>query len=221
MTAFTWKYLLYAQYPACLLLAIYFFINYLFARKSSAVKSVLWVLLFGVMLALSVLFTFLGVQQDYWSLKTLLTLKAASWIGVALVIVAIIAHFVHLVDKKHTQKVMEKELEKAARDKDNAVAQAREEGAEAVRIAHEEGRRAAQQEAAEARYSQAAEVAGAEAAASGLASEVNSPIDLTLEPTPEGGFAQDVPAQELTEPGFALTEPPAEEVAAPDSSEQQ
>ena len=135
-----WKYLLFAQYPAFLLLSILFLINYLLVRKSSAVKSILWVLLFGVALACAVLFAFLGVQQNYWTLGTLFQLSAASWIGVVLVILAGIAYVVHRIEVKHNKRVMEKELKKAAKAKDDAVAQAREEGAEAARQAHEEGR---------------------------------------------------------------------------------
>lgn len=177
----TWKYLLFAQYPACFLLAIFFIVCYLRVRKSSAVKSILWVLLFGVALAVSVLFTFLGVQEGYWKLNSIFTLGIAGWIGVALVFVALVAHVVHLVEKKHNRKVMEKELEKAAKEKDAAVAQAEEQGREAARQALEEGRRAAQQEAAAERFSQAAVAADAEAAASEVASAAQTPIELTLD----------------------------------------
>ena len=185
----TWKYLLFAQYPACFLLAIFFIVCYLRVRKSSAVKSILWVLLFGVALAVSVLFSFLGVQEGYWKLNSIFTLGIASWIGVALVFVALIAHVVHLVEKKHNRKVMEKELEKAAKEKDAAVAQAEEQGREAARQALEEGRRAAQQEAAAERFSQAAVAADAEAAASELASAAHTPIELKLD-MPESAPAE-------------------------------
>ncbi|MBO4913810.1 MAG: hypothetical protein J5449_01260 [Oscillospiraceae bacterium] len=207
MTAITWKYLLYAQYPACFLLAVYFFINYLRARKNSAVKSVIWVLLFGISLALAVLFFFLGIQQSYWSLKTMFSLKLASWIGIALVLAASVAHIVHLIDKKHTRKVMEKELQKAAKEKDDALAQARAESEESARIAHEEGRREAKQEAEEARFTKAAEAAGAEAASSELAGAVNSPIELTLEPT-EDAQAGASAVLELPEPMYTVSDAP-------------
>lgn len=175
-----WKYFLFAQFPAFFLLAVFFLISYLRVRQTSAVKSVLWVLLFGVALACSVLFVFLGVNQKYWTLKTLFPLGFASWIGVILVVVAVIVHVVHTIEKKHNRKVMEKELEKAAKDKETAVAQAREEAAQAARQAHEDGRRAALGEAEAARFSDAAVAAGAEAAASELASAVQAPIELTL-----------------------------------------
>lgn len=189
-----WKYLLFAQYPAFMLLALFFLIGYLRARKSSAVKSVLWVLLFAAAIACSVLFVFFGVHYEYWTLKTLFSLGLASWLGVVLVAAAVIARTVHLIEKKHNQKVMEKELKRAAKDKDDAVAQAREEGDEKARQAHEAGRRAARAEAEAVRLSRAAEAADAEAAASGLADAVQSPIELTL------GGADASPAAPAPEP---------------------
>lgn len=176
-----WKYLLLAQYPAFMLLALFFLISYLRVRKASAVKSVLWVLLFAAAIACSVLFVFFGIHYEYWSLKTLFSLGLASWLGIVLVVVAVIARTVHLIEKKHNQKVMEKELRRAAKDKDDAVAQAREEGDEKARQAHEAGRRAARAEAEAVRLSHAAEAADAEAAASELAGAVRSPIELTLD----------------------------------------
>ena len=176
-----WKYLLFAQYPAFLLLAALFLVNYLLVRKTSAVKSILWVLLFGAALACAVLFAFLGVQQGYWALNTLFRLSTASWIGLILVVVALIVRIVHLIEKRHSQYVMEKELQKAAKDKDAAVTQAREEGAEAARQAHEEGRKAAKQEAEAVRLSRAADAADAEAKASELAQAAAAPIELKLD----------------------------------------
>ena len=191
-----WKYLLFAQYPAFMLLALFFLIGYLRARKSSAVKSVLWVLLFAAAVACSVLFAFFGVHYEYWTLKTLFSLGVASWLGIVLVVVAVIARTVHLIEKKHNQKVMEKELKRAAKDKDDAVAQAREEGDEKARQAHEAGRRAARAEAEAVRLSRAAETVDAEAAASELAGAVKTPIQLTL-----GGDAS---------PAAPAPEPPSE-----------
>lgn len=175
-----WKYFLLAQYPALMLLALFFLISYLRVRKVSAVKSVLWVLLFAAAVACSMLFIFFGVHYDYWTLKTLFSLGIASWLGIVLIAVAVIAHTVHVMEKKHSQKVMEKERKRAARDKDDAVAQAREEGDEKARQAREEGRRAARAEAEAVRLSRAAEAAANDAAASELASAARSPIELTL-----------------------------------------
>ena len=189
-----WKYFLLAQYPAFLLLALFFLVSYLRVRKASAVKSVLWVLCFAAAVACSVLFVFFGVHYEYWTLKTLFSLGLASWLGIVLVAAAVIARTVHLIEKKHNQKIMEKELKRAAKDKDNAVAQAREEGDEKARQAHEAGRRAARAEAEAVRLSRAAETADAEAAASELADAVKSPIELTL------GGADASPAAAAPEP---------------------
>ncbi|MDO4812229.1 MAG: hypothetical protein Q3995_01760 [Eubacteriales bacterium] len=127
---------LLAQFPAFFLLSAVFLINYLIVRKRSAVKSVLWVLLFGIMLAVSILFCFLGIQAKFWTIKTLFKLSVWSWIGVTLVVVFLVLHLVHSAEKKHAKYVMEKELKKAEKQKEAAVAQAREEGkAEAMREA--------------------------------------------------------------------------------------
>lgn len=128
------RFALFAQFPALFLLALLFLLNYLIVRKRSAVKSVLWVLLFGVMLAVSILFCFLGIQAEFWTIKTLFQLSVWSWLGVALVVVFVLLHLVHTAQKKHAKRVMEKELKKAEMQKEEAVAQAREEGkAEAMR----------------------------------------------------------------------------------------
>ena len=46
--------ILFAQFPAFFLLSLLFLIAHLRVRKHSAVKSVLWVLLFGAALAVSI-----------------------------------------------------------------------------------------------------------------------------------------------------------------------
>lgn len=133
-----WKYMLFAQYPAIFLLTLFCLVSYLRVRKLSAIRSVFWVLMFGAALAASVLFAALGIHAGFWTLSGLFTLSLASWIGIALVVIAVVVRIVHLIDKKHSQQVMEKELKRAAEEKDAAVAQA-----------HEEGRRAAQEEASQ------------------------------------------------------------------------
>lgn len=176
-----WKYLLLAQYPALALLAVLFLVNYLLVRKRSAVKSVLWVLLFGVALAAAVLFAFLGVHYEFWKLGELFKLGLASWLGLALVLIATVAHIVHGMEKKHNRKVMEKELERAARERDDAVAQAEEAGREAARQAREEGRISARQEVEAERFAHAASAAEAAALDSDLAQQASAPIELTLD----------------------------------------
>ena len=121
------RFVLLAQYPAFFLLAVLFLINYLTVRRRSAVKSVLWVLHFGVALAVSILFCFLGMQAEFWALKTLFTLSVWSWIGVVLVVLAVIVRFVFKVKGKLDAHTLKRELKKAEQDKAAAVAQAREE----------------------------------------------------------------------------------------------
>ena len=134
----SWKFLLFAQYPAFFLLAIYFLVRYLLVRKSSAIMSVIWVLLFGASLAVSVLFAVLGLHMRYWALTELFKFSLASWIGIVLFFVTLIAQLIHILERRHSQKIMERELEKAAKERDDAVAQARAEGAEAAALAQEE-----------------------------------------------------------------------------------
>ena len=122
------KQMLLAQFPAFFLLSILFLIAHLRVRKRSAVKSVLWVLLFGAALAVSILFCFLGMQAKYWTLKTLFQLKFWSWFGIFLVVLILVLRLVFKLQNKHNRRVMEKERMKAEKEREQAVAQAREEG---------------------------------------------------------------------------------------------
>ena len=128
--------ILFSQYPALFLLAVLFLIAHLRVRKHSAVKSVLWVLLFGAALAVSILFCFLGIQAKYWTLKTLFELKFWSWFGLVLVVLVLVLRLVFKLQNKHAQHMVEKERTKAEKEREQAVAQAREEGrAEALSCA--------------------------------------------------------------------------------------
>lgn len=120
--------ILFAQFPAFFLLSLLFLAAHLRVRKHSAVKSVLWVLLFGAALAVSILFCFLGMQAKYWTVKTLFKLKFWSWLGLAIVVVLLVLRLVFKLQNKHTRHVMEKERAKAEKEREQAVAQAREEG---------------------------------------------------------------------------------------------
>ena len=120
--------ILFAQFPAFFLLSLLFLIAHLRVRKHSAVKSVLWVLLFGAALAVSILFCFLGMQAKYWTVKTLFELKFWSWLGLAIVVLLLVLRIVFKLQNKHTRHVMEKERAKAEKEREQAVAQAREEG---------------------------------------------------------------------------------------------
>ena len=122
------KQMLLAQFPAFFLLSILFLIAHLRVRKRSAVKSVLWVLLFGAALAVSILFCFLGMQAKYWTVKTLFQLKFWSWFGIFLVVLIFALRLVFKLQNKHNRRVMEKERMKAEKEREQAVAQAREEG---------------------------------------------------------------------------------------------
>lgn len=120
--------ILFAQFPAFFLLSLLFLIAHLRVRKHSAVKSVLWVLLFGAALAVSILFCFLGMQAKYWTVKTLFQLKFWSWFGIFLVVLIFALRLVFKLQNKHNRRVMEKERMKAEKEREQAVAQAREEG---------------------------------------------------------------------------------------------
>ena len=120
--------ILFAEFPAFFLLSLLFLAAHLRVRKRSAVKSVLWVLLFGAALAVSILFCFLGMQAKYWTVKTLFELKFWSWLGLAIVVVLLVLRLVFKLQNKHTRHVMEKERAKAEKEREQAVAQAREEG---------------------------------------------------------------------------------------------
>ncbi len=120
--------ILFAQFPVFFLLSLLFLAAHLRVRKRSAVKSVLWVLLFGAALAVSILFCFLGMQAKYWTVKTLFKLKFWSWLGLVIVVVLLVLRIVFKLQNKHTRHVMEKERAKAEKEREQAVAQAREEG---------------------------------------------------------------------------------------------
>ena len=120
--------ILLAQFPAFFLLSILFLSAHLRVRKRSAVKSVLWVLLFGAALAVSILFCFLGMQAKYWTFKTLLQLKFWSWFGLFVVVLVLVLRLVFKLQNKHAKHMVEKERTRAEKEREQAVAQAREEG---------------------------------------------------------------------------------------------
>ena len=120
--------ILFAQFPAFFLLSLLFLIAHLRVRKHSAVKSVLWVLLFGAALAVSILFCFLGMQAKYWTVKTLFKLKFWSWFGIFLVVLILALRLIFKLQNKHAQHMVEKERAKAEKTREEAVKQAREEG---------------------------------------------------------------------------------------------
>ena len=149
--------ILFAQFHAFFLLSLLFLIAHLRVRKHSAVKSVLWVLLFGAALAVSILFCFLGMQAKYWTVKTLFELKFWSWLGLAIVV--LVLRLVFKLQNKHAQHMVEKERAKAEKTREEAVKQAREEG---------------RAEAMAAQQAQEAEAASAEPAAEASAPDAAS-----------------------------------------------
>ena len=120
--------ILFAQFPAFFLLSVLFLIAHLRVRKRSAVKSVLWVLLFGAALAMSILLCILGIQAKYWTVKTLFELKFWSWLGVAIVALVLVLRLAFRLQSRHAKHMVEKERTKAEKEREQAVAQAREEG---------------------------------------------------------------------------------------------
>ena len=127
------KDVLYAQYPALFFLALAFLVAFLIDRRRSAVKSVLWVVLFAASVAGCVLLAWLGGQAKLWTFKTLFSLSGWRWVGVALAALLVTLHIVHRLERRHSRRVMEKQLQKAEQEKELAVAQAREEAAQAAR----------------------------------------------------------------------------------------
>ena len=170
--------ILFSQYPALFLLAVLFLIAHLRVRKTSAVKSVLWVILFGVALAASVVCCFLGIQAELWTLKTLIALGFWSWFGVGLVLLFLVLRVVHGIEKRSSQRRLDKALKQAEKQKDEEVTRARAEGAA-------EERERVEAEAA-ARKAEAAARAAEEAAAAQPVQNTASEI-------------QDVPTAETAE----------------------
>ena len=152
--------ILFSQYPALFLLAVLFLIAHLRVRKTSAVKSVLWVILFGAALAASVVCCFLGIQAELWTLKTLITLGFWSWFGVGLVLLFLVLRVVHGMEKRSSRRRFDKAMKQAEKQKEEEVSRARAEGAAAERERAEA--EAAERERAEA---EATERAAQEAAA--------------------------------------------------------
>lgn len=133
--------ILFSQYPALFLLALVFLLAHLRVRRTSAVKSMLWVILFGITLAASVAFCFLGLQAELWTLKTVLRLGLWSWLGIAAVVLLLVLRALHGVEKRMERRRLEKALRQAEKEKDAAVASARAEAA-----AEERARREAEPE---------------------------------------------------------------------------
>ncbi len=178
--------ILFSQYPALFLLAVLFLIAHLRVRKTSAVRSVLWVIFFGVALAASVVFFFLGIQAELWTLKTAIALRFWSWFGIALLLLFLVLRVAHRMEKRSSRRRLDEAMKQAERQKEEEVSRARAEGAA------EERWRAAAEQQAQAEAARAAEQqAQAETAAQAMqdtADEAPAPVE-----------AQEVAAQESEE----------------------
>ena len=139
--------ILFSQYPALFLLAVLFLIAHLRVRKTSAVKSVLWVILFGAALAASVVCCFLGIQAELWTLKTLITLGFWSWFGVGLVLLFLVLRVVHGMEKRSSRRRLDKAMKQAEKQKEEEGSRARAEGAAAERERAEAAQTQAQAQA--------------------------------------------------------------------------
>ena len=160
--------ILFAQFPAFFLLSLLFLAAHLRVRKHSAVKSVLWVILFGAALAASVVCCFLGIQAELWTLKTLITLGFWSWFGVGLVLLFLVLRVVHSMEKRSSRRRLDKAMKQAEKQKEEEVSRARAEGAAAERErAEAEAAARAEEAAREEAARAAAEAAAAQDAPSG------------------------------------------------------
>ena len=110
-----------------------------------------WVRLVGAVLAVSILCGCLGMQAKYLTVKTLFELKFWSWFGRAIVVFVLVLRLVFKLQNKHAQHMVEKERAKAEKEREQAVAQAREEGrVEAMAAQQAQEAEAASAEPAEA-----------------------------------------------------------------------
>ena len=141
--------ILLSQYPAFFLLALLFLFAHLRVRKRSAVKSVLWVILFGAALAASVVCCFLGIQAELWTLRTMIVLGFWSWLGVSVVLLLLVLRVLHGFEKRASRRRLEKAMQQAEKQKEEEVSRARAEERERIEAEQSE-REAAARAAAEA-----------------------------------------------------------------------
>ena len=190
--------ILFSQYPALFLLAVLFLIAHLRVRKTSAVKSVLWVILFGAALAASVVCCFLGIQAELWTLKTLITLGFWSWFGVGLVLLFLVLHVVHGMEKRSSRRRLDKAMKQAEKQKEEEVSRARAEGAAAERERAEAEAAERERAEAEATERERAEAEATERAAQAAAAQSTPQAEESpaWDAAPQ---AQDDPAAEAAE----------------------
>ena len=121
--------ILLSQYPALFLLSLLFLLGYFIARKKSAFKSFLWVLLFAVSLAAGVVCCFWGLHEKYWALSTLFRFSLWSWLGLALVLIVLILRIWHGIEVALNRRKLNKAMKNAEKEKEAEVRRARAEAA--------------------------------------------------------------------------------------------
>lgn len=121
--------ILLSQWPACALLALLSLLVHLRVRRSSAVKSVLSVFLFGIALVLSITLICLGIQAELWTLQTLLPLGAWSWCGIAFFALVLLLYLIRRVERKIERRRHFKAMRRVETQHAEELSRARAEGA--------------------------------------------------------------------------------------------
>lgn len=136
------KFILFSQYPLFFLLCLFCLGKYTLVRKRSAVKSVLFVILFGVLLAAAVVCCFLGMQMQYWSMSTVAKLNGWSIAGLCVFALIVLLSVAHNIEARLNRRKLDKAMKQAEKIKETEVRRAREEAI------NEERSRAAEESAA-------------------------------------------------------------------------
>ena len=123
------KFILFSQYPLFFLLCLFCLGKYTLVRKRSAVKSVLFVILFGVLLAAAVVCCFLGMQMQYWSMSTVAKLNGWSIAGLCVFALIVLLSVAHNIEARLNRRKLDKAMKQAEKVKDAEVRRAREEAA--------------------------------------------------------------------------------------------
>jgi len=135
-------YITLSQYPLFFVLALLCLGKHLMVRKRSAVKSVIFVVLFGILLAAAVVCCFLGVQMKYWTVAGIAALNGWSWAGLGVLALVVILAVAHGIESRINRHKMDKAMKQAEKQKESEVRRAREEAV------NEERARAAEEAAA-------------------------------------------------------------------------
>lgn len=120
--------IVYAQWPALLVLALACFVGYLRTRKRGAVRSTLWVLVFALLLAAALVCCFMGMHVGLWTLATLFALGFWSWVGLGVLVVLALLRLVSGIEKRRAARQLKRAMQQAEEEKQAEVTRAREEG---------------------------------------------------------------------------------------------